>query len=156
MYLPNLYLKPLNLSYDELYESVMLKTNTQHTYQSSKECLSRSQNTAHICNCFGSRYVNWRRLIAGQGTLNQVVVQIAQWCPTVASAVFSFPFSLLDSFKSQEGFMLYVRVNARKLVCESIHTFFFSLIDILLFTLKADRGKNEKRAKSVGSFDTAH
>lgn len=46
------------------------------------------------------------------GTLNQEDVQIAQWCPTVASAMFSFLFSLLDSFKSQEGSPLCVRVNA--------------------------------------------
>lgn len=58
------------------------------------------------------------------GTLNQEVIQITRWCPTVANAMFSFLFSLLDSFKSQEGFTLCARENAWKLVCESSYTFF--------------------------------
>lgn len=91
------------------------------------------------------------------GTLNQRVIQMSQWCPTVASAMFSFLFSLLYSFKSQESFMLCAHVKARLIVCKSIYTFFspWQTYSVQI----EERIKNEKKAhlkviKNVAQYNS--
>lgn len=111
--------------HDELYECVMQKPYKTHI---RSLCL----NVRHSAKTHTAQYMQlpWilfckvLKINSSLGTLNQRVVQMSQWCPSVASAMFSFLFSLLDSFKSQESFMLCAHVKARLIVCNGIYTFF--------------------------------
>lgn len=113
----------------------------------------RHSDKAHAAPCMQLPWILFGKVLkinSRLGTLNQRVIQMSQWCPSAASAMFSFLFSLLDSFKSQESYMLCAHVKAHSIVCKSIYTFFSPRQTYSVFWKQLEeRTKIRKRLRSI-------